>query len=422
MAIILPQRGTYDAYYDDALNLKKIEHTIDKITHNYGYSPIIIPMYEAVELFSRSAGESSDIVTKEMFDFVDKGGRHIALRPELTAGVMRAIVTNKLYANYDLPLKLSYCGQAFRYERPQAGRFRQLTQYGIENVGVTTPEEDAEAIILGYNITKKLGFGHVILKINSIGDQASRDAYRTALRGYFKDKISCMCQDCQRRYEINPLRILDCKVPEDQKIAEGAPKMGDYLNDESKQRFKAILKILDENNIEYVVDDTLVRGLDYYSHIVFEFHYISSNGTNLGAIGAGGHYDNLVKEVGGPELSSVGFAFGLDRLNLLLKEINPETYAKPTLDVFVMYMGERCRDFASNLANKLRNEEDLACDLNYTNKSFKASFKIAVRKNAKWAVIIGEDEINKNVYQLKNLQTQEQVEVNYEDLIKKIKE
>ena len=421
MAIILPQRGTYDAYYDDALNIEKIENTIGKIAHNFGYTPIIIPMYEAVELFSRSAGESSDIVTKEMFDFVDKGGRHIALRPELTAGVMRAIVTNKLYANYDLPLKLSYCGPAFRYERPQAGRFRQLTQFGIENVGVTTPNEDAEAIILGYTITKKLGFDHVILKINSIGDLASRDAYRDALREYFKDKISSMCPDCQRRFEINPLRILDCKVPEDQEIAKGAPKMGDYLNDESRARFNEILSILDKNNIEYEIDDTLVRGLDYYSHIVFEFHYISENGTNLGAIGAGGHYDNLVKEVGGPELSSVGFAFGIDRLNALLKEISPETYAKPSLDAYVMYMGDIAKDKACEVVNLLRND-DISSDINYCNKSFKAAFKIALRKNARYAVIIGEDEVNKNVYQLKNLETQEQVEVTYEELVRTIKE
>ena len=419
--MILPQRGTYDAFYDDALNIEKIERIMGEMAHNYGYTPIIIPMYEAIELFARSAGETSDIVTKEMFDFVDKGGRHIALRPELTAGVMRAIVTNKLYANYDLPLKLSYCGPAFRYERPQAGRFRQLTQFGIENVGVTTPQEDAEAIILGYKITKKLGFEHVILKINSIGDQESRDAYREALREYFKDKIGDMCEDCRRRYELNPLRILDCKVPYDQEIAKNAPKMSDYLNDVSKKRFQDIINILDANEIEYVIDDGLVRGLDYYSHIVFEFHYISKNGTNLGAIGAGGHYDNLVKEVGGPELSSVGFALGVDRLNSLLKEIKPEEYAHPTLDAYIMYMGEDYRDYASKLAFRLR-DDNIAVDLNYTNKSFKASFKIALRKHARFAIIIGEDEVKKNVYQLKNLETQEQVEVSLEELIKIVKE
>ena len=419
--MILPQRGTYDAFYDDALNIEKIERIMGEMAHNYGYTPIIIPMYEAIELFARSAGETSDIVTKEMFDFVDKGGRHIALRPELTAGVMRAIVTNKLYANYDLPLKLSYCGPAFRYERPQAGRFRQLTQFGIENVGVTTPQEDAEAIILGYKITKKLGFEHVILKINSIGDQESRDAYREALREYFKDKIGDMCEDCRRRYELNPLRILDCKVPYDQELAKNAPKMSDYLNDVSKKRIQEIINILDANEIEYVIDDGLVRGLDYYSHIVFEFHYISKNGTNLGAIGAGGHYDNLVKEVGGPELSSVGFALGVDRLNSLLKEIKPEEYAHPTLDAYIMYMGDDYRDYASKLAFRLR-DDNIAVDLNYTNKSFKASFKIALRKHARFAIIIGEDEVKKNVYQLKNLETQEQVEVSLEELIKIVKE
>ena len=419
--MILPQRGTYDAFYDDALNIEKIERIMGEMAHNYGYTPIIIPMYEAIELFARSAGETSDIVTKEMFDFVDKGGRHIALRPELTAGVMRAIVTNKLYANYDLPLKLSYCGPAFRYERPQAGRFRQLTQFGIENVGVTTPQEDAEAIILGYKITKKLGFEHVILKINSIGDQESRDAYREALREYFKDKIGDMCEDCRRRYELNPLRILDCKVPYDQELAKNAPKMSDYLNDVSKKRFQDIINILDANEIEYVIDDGLVRGLDYYSHIVFEFHYISKNGTNLGAIGAGGHYDNLVKEVGGPELSSVGFALGVDRLNSLLKEIKPEEYAHPTLDAYIMYMGDDYRDYASKLAFRLR-DDNIAVDLNYTNKSFKTSFKIALRKHARFAIIIGEDEVKKNVYQLKNLETQEQVEVSLEELIKIVKE
>ena len=419
--MILPQRGTYDAFYDDALNIEKIERIMGEMAHNYGYTPIIIPMYEAIELFARSSGETSDIFTKEMFDFVDKGGRHIALRPELTAGVMRAIVTNKLYANYDLPLKLSYCGPAFRYERPQAGRFRQLTQFGIENVGVTTPQEDAEAIILGYKITKKLGFEHVILKINSIGDQESRDAYREALREYFKDKIGDMCEDCRRRYELNPLRILDCKVPYDQELAKNAPKMSDYLNDVSKKRFQDIINILDANEIEYVIDDGLVRGLDYYSHIVFEFHYISKNGTNLGAIGAGGHYDNLVKEVGGPELSSVGFALGVDRLNSLLKEIKPEEYAHPTLDAYIMYMGDDYRDYASKLAFRLR-DDNIAVDLNYTNKSFKASFKIALRKHARFAIIIGEDEVKKNVYQLKNLETQEQVEVSLEELIKIVKE
>lgn len=415
-----PQRGTYDAYYEDALNIEKIEDSLKSVALNYGYTPIHTPIYESTDLFTRSAGESSDIVTKEMFDFTDKGGRNISLRPEVTAGVMRAIVSNKLYATHDLPLKQFYLGPAFRYERPSAGRYRQFNQFGVETVGVTSSYEDAETIILGVDALHKIGFKKVILKINSIGDQASRDNYRTALKEYFKPYIDEMCPDCKRRYEVNPLRILDCKVPEDIEKVSNAPKMGDYLNEESKARFNEVLSLLDKEKIEYVIDNTLVRGLDYYSHVVFEFHYISDNGTNLGAIGAGGHYDNLVHEVGGPELSSVGFAFGIERLNSLLKEIDLENYARPTLDAYIVYLGEKAKDFAFSFAHDIR-KNNLKCDINLEDKSMKASIKIALRKNAKYMIVIGEDEINNNLYQMKNLLTQEQVALSKEDIIAALK-
>ena len=235
MASYQPQRGTYDAYYEDALNIEKIVEILKSISKTYGYNPIHTPIYESTSLFTRSVGESSDIVTKEMFNFLDKSGRDICLRPELTAGVMRAIVSNKLYATRDLPLKLSYFGSAFRYERPQAGRYRQFNQFGVENVGVNSPYSDAETIIFGYNALKMLGFPHVILKINSIGDKESRDAYRSELKKYFADKIECMCDDCKRRFDLNQLRIMDCKIKEDQEIVKSAPKMGDFLNEESKK-------------------------------------------------------------------------------------------------------------------------------------------------------------------------------------------
>ncbi|MDD6302779.1 MAG: histidine--tRNA ligase [Bacillales bacterium] len=420
MANYQPQRGTYDAYYEDALNIEKIEHTLHEVALTYGYFPIHTPIYESTDLFTRSAGESSDIVTKEMFDFQDKGGRNISLRPEVTAGVMRAVVTNKLYATKDLPLKLQYCGPSFRYERPSAGRYRQFNQFGVEQVGVNNAYEDAETIILGVDALHKIGFNKVILKINSIGDQASRDAYRDALKDYFNDKIDKMCPDCQRRYQVNPLRILDCKVKEDQEFVKDAPKMGDYLNDVSKERFASVLRLLDDNNIEYQLDDTLVRGLDYYSHVVFEFHYISDNGTNLGAIGAGGHYDNLVKEVGGPELSSVGFAFGIERLNSLLKEISPETYAKDELDAYIVYLGVENKDIAFDFAHTLR-KNNVKVDLSLQDKSMKASLKIALRKNAKYMIVIGEDEVKNNLYQLKYLINQQQVAMSKEDIVNKLK-
>lgn len=410
------QRGTYDAYYEDAMNIEKIVEMLKSIVSTYGYSPIHTPMYESTSLFARSAGESSDIVTKEMYNFVDKSGREITLRPELTAGVMRAIVTNKLYAVKDLPLKLSYYGSAFRYERPQAGRYRQFNQFGVENVGVNSPYNDAETIILGYNALKMIGFPHLILKINSIGDEESRANYKNALKEYFSDKIDSMCPDCQRRYQTNPLRILDCKVEEDQKIIKDAPKMSDYLNEESKKYFAEILKILDLQGVEYQVDDTLVRGLDYYSHVVFEYHFYLEDGTSLGAIGAGGHYDNLLKEIGGPQLSSVGFALGIERLNLLLKQIDPDNYAKVNLDVYLMSLDQENLSMVFSLCQSLR-ANGFSCDMSYENRSIKSQFKVADRKNSKFAIIVGSDEIKNQTVQLKNMKTQEQKEVKIEELI-----
>ena len=419
MANYQPQRGTYDAFYGDALNIEKITKVLKDIASSYAYYPIHTPIYESTELFTRSAGESSDIVTKEMFDFLDKGGRHISLRPEVTAGVMRAIVTNKLYATKDLPLKLQYFGPAFRYDRPQAGRYRQFNQFGVEQVGVTNAYEDAETIIMGYDCLKKLGFPHIILKINSIGDLESRANYKEALKEYFKDKIDNMCADCKHRFETNPLRILDCKVPSDQELVKDAPKMGNYLNEASQTRFDEVLSILDKAGIEYEVDPTLVRGLDYYSHVVFEFHFISNEGTNLGALGGGGHYDNLLKEVGGPELSSVGFAFGIERLNSLLKEISPDTYEVEKLDAYLVTLGE-VKEKAFEIATQLR-RNNIDVDMGFASKSMKAQIKIALRKNAKYIVIIGEDEVKNDLYQLKNLETQEQVSLNVEQIINKLK-
>lgn len=421
MANYQPQRGTYDAYYDDALNMEKIVYVLRHIASTYGYSPIHTPTYESTALFARSAGESSDIVTKEMFNFVDKSGRDICLRPELTAGVMRAIVTNKLYATKDLPLKLSYYGSAFRYERPQAGRYREFNQFGIENVGATTYFSDAETIMFGYNALKILGFPHIILKINSIGDEESRNNYRKALKDYFETKIDNMCPDCKRRLETNPLRILDCKVKEDQELIKDAPKMNDYLNESSKEYFKNIITLLDNHGIEYEIDDTLVRGLDYYSHVVFEYHYILEDGTSLGAVGAGGHYDNLVKEVGGPQLSSVGLAFGVERLNILLKQIRPEEYEKPEIDCYLITLGSENISNVFELCQKLR-AYGFKCDMLFENKSMGASFKVATRKNAKFAIIVGEEEIKNRIVKLKDLSTQEQIDVNVDEIIEVLDE
>ncbi len=416
MANYQNQRGTYDAYDEDALNLNAIKETLSMHVQFYGYNPIMTPIYEQTELFARSAGESSDIVTKEMFTFLDKGGRSITLRPELTAGVIRAIVNNKLYATKDLPLKYYYCGPAFRYERPSAGRYRQFNQFGVECVGINSYYHDVECISLGYNSLIEIGFPNVILKINTLGDANSRKAYQEALKSYFADKIQYMCSDCKRRYEINVLRILDCKDPDDRPYIEGAPKMSDYLSDESKEYFKKVLELLDEQQIPYEIDDTLVRGLDYYSHVVFEYHFVTKDGKSLGAIGAGGHYDNLVNEIGGPQIASVGFAIGLERVNTLLKEISSDEYVKPSLDVFIIHLGEQTKQHAFMLAQELRSM-CFKVDMTYENKSIGAQFKIAQRKNARFAIIIGEDEMKTYKYQVKSLKDQVQELVDYQYLI-----
>ena len=409
------QRGTYDAIGSDAMNMKKIEDALCAIASTYGYIPISIPTYEQTELFTRSVGESSDIVNKEMFSFLDKGGRNISLRPEMTAGVMRAIVTNKLYAS-DLPLKLYYVGNVFRYERPQAGRYREFKQFGIECVGVNSYYLDAEAIIFGYNSLLMLGFPKVILKINTIGDKESRENYKKALKEYFKPYLESMCDDCKRRYETNVLRILDCKSLEDQKIIKNAPKISDYLSDRAKDYFNHILAILDELQIEYEIDSSLVRGLDYYSEVVFEYHYVLENGINLGALGGGGHYDDLLHEIGGPSLSSVGLAFGLERINTLLKEIDPCCYEKPSIDIFMIHKGNKTKEHAFYLASDLRNQGFIV-DMSYEEKNMGAQFKLASRKNASFALIIGENEMENHIYGVKNMKTQHQVDVAFENLV-----
>ncbi|MCH5172039.1 MAG: histidine--tRNA ligase [Erysipelotrichales bacterium] len=409
-------KGTHDIFDDDARAFEYIEMVLKAVAEMYSFQQMRTPILEHTELFTRSVGESSDIVRKEMYTFLDKGDRSVTLRPELTAGVMRSIVTNKLYATKDLPIKAYYVGPAFRYERPQAGRFRQFNQFGIESVGVSSPYHDLECIMMGYDALRLLGFKNINLKINSLGDQESRNRYREALKEYFAKHIDDMCADCKERFNINPLRILDCKVPNDQKIAEGAPKMQDYLTPEAKARFEIITKTLDEYEIPYEIDNSLVRGLDYYSHIIFEFHYTTANGLNVGAVGAGGHYDNLLSEVGGPSLSGVGLALGIERLFAVMKDDNLLKNEKLDTDLYVMPIGEDSIKDAFGIAQILR-ANAYKVEICLENKSFKQLFKRAENMNAKLAVIVGENEIKNNEVVLKDLHTQKQVTIPLSNLL-----
>ena len=414
-------KGTHDIIASEADAYSYVENLMSQIASLYAFQQVRPPVLEHSELFVRGVGESSDVVRKEMYTFDDKGGRSLTLRPEFTAGIMRLIVQNKLIPVSELPLKLYYCGPVFRYERPQLGRYRQFNQFGVESVGHPSPYADVEVIALAYTILQSLGLQNVTIKINTLGDEASRNAYRDALKEYFADKVEHMCSDCQTRFQINPLRILDCKVPEDQEIVKGAPTMSKYLSLDSQRRFTQVLDALKEMDIPYEVDDTLVRGLDYYSETVFEFHYVSAKGNNYGAIGAGGHYDKLVQELGGPDVPGTGFSFGVERLVSVLSDDDLLPNISSGLDAYVMPIGEESQLYALNVADVVR-LLGYRVDMCFDNVKLGNMFKRAEKKGAKLAIIVGEEEIKNNEVIIKNLETTEQITVSSDELEAKVDE
>ncbi|MBO4855938.1 MAG: histidine--tRNA ligase [Bacilli bacterium] len=418
---IINVKGTHDIIGGEAENYSYVENVMSQIASFFAFKQVRPPVLEHSELFVRGVGESSDVVRKEMYTFDDKGGRSLTLRPEFTAGIMRLIVQNKLLPISELPLKLYYCGPVFRYERPQLGRYRQFNQFGVESVGHASPYADVEVISLAYTILQSLGLQNVTIKINTLGDEASRDAYRAALKDFFKDKVENMCEDCKMRYQINPLRILDCKVPSDQEIVKDAPKMSAYISEASQKRFSQVLESLKAMDIPYEVDDTLVRGLDYYSETVFEFHYVSNKGNDYGAIGAGGHYDKLVHEIGGPDAPGVGFSFGVERLVSVLCDDGLLEQADLPLDAYVMPLGIESQKNALMVANELR-VLGYRVDMCYDDVKLSNMFKRAEKKQAKLAIIIGEEEIKNEAVVLKNMETKEQITVSLEDLGNKVDE
>lgn len=411
-------KGTHDVIGAEANSYAYVENVMSQIASFFAFQPVRPPVLEYSELFVRGVGEASDVVRKEMYTFKDKADRSVTLRPEFTAGIMRLIVQNKLIPVSELPLKLYYCGPVFRYERPQLGRYRQFNQFGVESVGHGSPYADVEVIALAYTILQSLGLENVTIKINTLGDSESRNAYREALKSFFKDKIDNMCEDCKMRYQLNPLRILDCKVPEDQEIVKDAPKMSAYINETSKKRFEAVIEALEELAIPYEVDDTLVRGLDYYSDTIFEFHYVSKKGNDYGAIGGGGHYDKLVKEVGGPDVPGTGFSFGIERIVSVLTDDGLLENEAISLDAYVMPIGAGSQKAAVSIANELR-LRGFRVDMCFDEVKLANMFKRAERKNAKLAIILGEEEIENNKVIIKNMKTQEQISVSGDEFADK---
>ena len=412
--MITKQKGCYDIYGTEAKKWNYVSKLIDSVCENYNYSFIRTPIFESSELFHRGVGETTDIVTKETYDFKDRGDRDITLRPEGTAGVVRSYIENKMYGDPDQPKKLYYNGTMYRYERPQSGRDRELTQFGVEVLGSDDPMIDAEVISLAVNIYRLVGLKQIKVNINSLGDTESRDNYRKALVDYFKPHIKDMCEDCQVRLEKNPLRILDCKVDADTDVMKNAPKITDYLNKESKERFEKVQKYLDLLDIEYVVDPAVVRGLDYYDHTVFEIEAKVEGFGSQNVLGAGGRYNGLVKQLDGPDVPGIGFAMGLGRLMLAIEKEGIELPIDESIDVYVMYVSDTEKDYATTLVQELR-MNGFKVDTEYTGRGLKAQFKQADRLNSKFLIILNDEDLKDNRIQVKNNKTKEEekVELDY---------
>ncbi|MDQ0858260.1 histidine--tRNA ligase [Bacillus sp. V2I10] len=413
-------RGTQDILPGDVERWQYIENTAREICRLYQYKEIRTPIFEHTELFQRGVGESTDIVQKEMYTFQDRKGRSLTLRPEGTASTVRAFVEKKLYAQPAQPTKLYYIGPMFRYERPQTGRFRQFVQFGVEALGSNSPAIDAEVISLAMELYSAVGLKKLKLIINSLGDADSRKAHREALIAHFEPRIGEFCSDCQKRLQQNPLRILDCKVDRNHELMATAPSIMDYLNDESRAYFNKVQQYLTDLNIEFTVDPNLVRGLDYYNHTAFE---IMSDAEGFGAITTlcgGGRYNGLVEDVGGPETPGIGFGLSIERFLAALEAENVELPIEQSIDCFVVALGDKAKDRSVSLVYELR-KAGLTAEKDYEDKKMKAQFKAADRLKAKFVAVLGDDEIEKNIISVKNMETGSQVEVALDELTAYIK-
>ena len=402
-------KGTYDVLPQDSKKWQNIEGLIRELCMVYNFKEIRLPMFESTELFHRSAGETSDVVSKETYDFKDRGDRSMTLRPEGTAGTVRAYVENKLHTS-QLVEKLFYIGPMFRYERQQKGRYRQHVQFGTEVFGSADPSVDAELISLAVTLYKMLGLRQVKVKLNSLGDTESRDNYRQALVDHFKGHEAELCSDCQVRLVKNPLRVLDCKVCKDKDIMKSAPQLIDHLTPEDADYFQRVQTFLDKLEIPYEYDASLVRGFDYYTHTIFEIQADIKGFGSQNTLCGGGRYNKLVGEIGGPETPAIGFGMGLERLLLALEAEGIDVAGEEGVDLFLITMGEEAKQEAAPLMYALRTR-GLICETDYLNKNLKGQFKQAERLKAKYIGILGEDEVREGRIKIKNTQTGSQVAV-----------
>ena len=405
-------KGTKDVLPADSYKWQYVEEKARQVARLYGLREIRTPVFEYTELFSRGVGETTDVVTKEMYTFLDKGNRSVTLKPEGTAGVARSFIENGLYGT-PMPLKMYYIIPAFRYERPQAGRLREFHQFGAEVYGSAAPDTDAEVIALAHDFIASLGL-KAKLRINSIGCKKCRKAFNDALKEYFRPRLGEMCPDCRARFDKNPMRMLDCKVPACKAIAAGAPTILDYLCDDCKEHFAAVQKYLQIAGIPYEIDPGIVRGLDYYTRTVFEFvsEEIGAQGTVLG----GGRYDGLIEEIGGPSTPAVGFAAGLERLLLLMEKSGASFPAAPAPVVYIAGMDAACREKAFEIAAVLR-RAGVPCEVDHMERSLKAQFKYADKLQAKYTAVIGGNELQEGVMDVKNMSDSSRERVPFADAV-----
>ena len=409
-------KGTQDILPADSAKWQYVENVARETFKKYNYGEIRTPMFEHYEVISRSVGDTTDIVTKEMYDFHDKGDRHITLRPEGTAPVVRSYVENKLFApEVQKPVKVYYIGSMFRYERPQAGRLREFHQLGVECFGSKNPATDVETIAMAYQLFNTLGIKEVTLHLNSLGNTDSRLAYRQALIDYLTPMRDTLSKDSQRRLDENPLRVLDSKEKEDKVAVENAPSILDYLDDESQAHFDEVRAMLDSLNIPYVIDTNMVRGLDYYNHTIFEF--ITTIDKSELTICAGGRYDSLVEYFGGPETAGFGFGLGLERLLLVLDKQGIELPVEESLDVYIAVLGSGVNGKALELVQAIR-YQGFKAERDYLGRKIKAQFKSADTFKAKTVITLGESEVESGQVNVKNNSTREEVTVSFEELTK----
>ena len=406
-------RGTKDILPDTVAQWTHVEKVIRELCARYGYHEIRTPIFEHTELFLRGIGETTDVVEKEMYTFTDRGERSLTLRPENTASVVRSYLQNKLYAA-DALVKLFYIGSMFRYDRPQAGRYREFHQFGVEALGEASPAVDAEIIVLAVEFLRALGLQELKLHLNSVGCPKCRPVYRERLQEFFRPHLEELCTDCRSRFERNPLRLLDCKNEHCHALAEDAPRITDCLCDECRTHFAEVQSYLTAAGVPFELDANLVRGLDYYTKTAFEVKY-----TPLGAqsaVAGGGRYDGLVEEVGGPPTPGIGFAVGLERVLLALEkqELLPEE--PEAVDVFVVALGEAAQIPAFKLLHELRVAK-LSAAMDFAGRSMKAQMKQANKKNARFVAILGEDEVKEASALLKDMKTSEQKKLALKDFV-----